>query len=76
MEAFNTPPSASWGSHATCRTCWDAANPDRLPVRLKDFDETCCFCGARTPDGIFVREQADKVAFCKCEPGECELRDE
>ena len=40
-----------------CSPCWEARNPGREPIRLKNLleQETCCWCGNPTQDGIFVR---------------------
>jgi hypothetical protein len=39
-----------------CDGCWSGRYPGRQPVRLKEPEtETCCFCGAQTQAGIYVR---------------------
>jgi len=45
----------SWTQPA-CNRCFEARHPGKTPSRLVDPDvEVCCFCGAATPSGIFVR---------------------
>ena len=49
-------------SHAICRLCWDAQTPDREPTVLRyPHEETCCFCGAVTQEGIYVRENPARL---------------
>lgn len=39
-----------------CGECWAQQNPNRYPVRIKPIEaEICCFCGATTYSGIYVR---------------------
>lgn len=50
--------SSRW-THAICGPCWTERNPERRPVTVNVThreDVLCCFCSARTRDGIFVRE--------------------
>jgi len=43
-------------THNICTTCWDELHPDEEPARMKkSATQTCCFCGNRTHDGIFIR---------------------
>jgi hypothetical protein len=45
--------------HAICAPCFAARNPGREPVRiLPPDDEQCCYCGAPTRDGIYIRDGA------------------
>jgi hypothetical protein len=55
-------------THNICKDCWEERNPGTKPVRLKErHGETCCFCGRKNKDGIFVMEKdRSKVTFCKC----------
>lgn len=48
--------SLSW-THPICRNCWDELHPDepiRSFARIGESNR-CCFCGAETTAGIFVR---------------------
>lgn len=43
-------------THAICMDCWMTKHPDRGPVKARDkVQETCCYCGRATLDGIYVR---------------------
>lgn len=43
-------------THAICERCWVAREGGRPPVTVAGADcEECCFCGASTRGGIFVR---------------------
>ena len=49
-------------THAICTDCWDKKRPDSPAPRLPDGRdiesgplEMCCFCGAGTAAGIYVR---------------------
>jgi hypothetical protein len=55
-------------THNICGECWAKINPDTKPVRLKErHEETCCFCGKKNKDGIFLMEKdPSKVKFCRC----------
>ena len=50
---------SNW-THAMCDDCWKREHPEgRVPIRVvggrqADFD-LCCFCGALTKSGIYVR---------------------
>lgn len=54
-------------NHAQCVACWNRDNPDNLvnARRAQDIVRreslTCCFCGALTWAGIFVREDPAKL---------------
>lgn len=49
--AMNSP----W-THAICVACWDKERPERKPVvAFNNPPETCCWCGAETGAGIYVR---------------------
>ena len=53
---------ADW-THTICEACWRKREPGREPVRLKNpTAEPCCFCGAVTRDGIFVRQDPQDLA--------------
>jgi hypothetical protein len=49
-------------THAICTACWryrtaKAGQPGRVATRVTDaHEEACCFCGASTQAGIYVRE--------------------
>lgn len=44
--------------HAACDDCWEERNPGREAVRIRDAEEVeCCFCGADTSSGIYVRDR-------------------
>lgn len=46
----------SW-THTKCDSCWQAAEPERVPFRLRGAPaETCCWCGRQSTSGIYVRE--------------------
>lgn len=54
----------SW-RHSICLACWKTRNPGREPIALKEPEiETCCFCGAETCDGIYVREDPALTPHC------------
>lgn len=39
-----------------CNDDWEEQNPDRDPTRLTEpNEEVCCFCGALTKSGIYIR---------------------
>lgn len=50
-----------------CRTCWDDEHPYRHPVVVPpgvgDASELCCYCGAETRHGIYVRVDPATVKF-------------
>jgi hypothetical protein len=53
----------SW-TQAICERCWGIAHPGMEPTRLIDPEfETCCFCGAHTDDGIYVRIDPRSVPY-------------
>jgi len=48
---------SSW-THNICPSCWRKREGDqRIPYRVSFMlpAETCCFCGAKNTDGIYVR---------------------
>ncbi len=52
---------SSW-THAICDDCWDAKRPERPSPRDGKGEPTmCCFCGAPTASGIYVREDPKKT---------------
>jgi len=52
---------ADW-THAICRRCWKRREPERMPMCIVNpEEETCCFCGKKTNDGIYVRESPLRV---------------
>jgi len=49
-------------THAICDNCWDAQS-DMPPVKMKNPDtEICCFCGAETKSGIYIRCDPAEIA--------------
>jgi hypothetical protein len=51
--------------HSICEDCYEEQEPGRKPVRVREpEEETCCFCGKPTTDGIFYRFDPSKL---KCE---------
>ena len=54
--------SATEWRHAICWDCWGARYAGRRPVRLLEPDlETCCYCGAGTLSGMYVRADPRRV---------------
>jgi len=44
-------------THSICSDCWDKQRPESPSPREGTGDtECCCFCGAATASGIYVRE--------------------
>jgi hypothetical protein len=53
---------SAW-THAVCHDCWDAQHP-YIPSRrsiASGAAETCCYCGAGTRSGIYVRENPETI---------------
>lgn len=49
-------------THSICVTCWAQREPDRVPHQVRGApSEPCCFCGARTEAGIYVRENPERL---------------
>lgn len=46
--------------HAMCRKCWERLQPVVAYERTA-AEEFCCFCGALTEEGVFVRAVAPNV---------------
>jgi hypothetical protein len=58
----------SW-MHRICEACWRKREPEREPIRVREHPpEPCCFCGANTTAGIYVRE-APWRTLCKTAHG-------
>jgi len=58
--------SALW-QHVICDSCWFFQYPDRHPVKtVERIFKTCCFCGAQTAAGIYVRVAPidPRLKFC------------
>jgi hypothetical protein len=56
-------------NHAICDPCWEAREPTRTPVRRTiPQEEVCCYCGARTTSGIYVRDDPDLVPCAGVHP--------
>ena len=56
-------------THSQCINCWNSQNPGRQPSKFKEEfreTETCCFCGASTRDGIYVRHDPRGLKHCQC----------
>lgn len=53
-------------THLACENCWHILNGEnRQPVRAVDpRGSYCCFCGAETTSGIYVRHHPKGL---KCE---------
>ena len=50
-------------NHPMCQECWDETRGDAVPVRMLDPDpEVCCWCGADTRSGIYVRAHPHRIA--------------
>jgi len=46
---------SNW-THAICDDCWDKQHPDRPSPRAGEGEtECCCWCGAATWSGIYLR---------------------
>ena len=57
----NPHPDSKW-THSICMDCYEREEPDRSPtVMFPPDDEICCFCGARTDDGIYYRKDPEVV---------------
>ncbi|MGH9042659.1 MAG: hypothetical protein ACRDZ3_20785 [Acidimicrobiia bacterium] len=55
--------------HAMCPRCWGAEWGARQPARVDEgTPEICCFCGADTDSGIYVRRDP-AVTPCQGGPG-------
>jgi len=55
--------------HALCRICFAVLHRDQAPWQMRRPNrETCCHCGFRTEDGIYVRN-AEPMLFCDHEAG-------
>lgn len=47
-----------------CRTCWEQRNVGRDPIRVREPPgEKCCYCGAETFEGIYVRVDPRQVPY-------------
>lgn len=60
------PKSKSW-THNMCGACWDRQHQgNRQPHRVThSLTEICCYCGAVTNEGIFVRNDPnDPTLHC------------
>ena len=59
-------------THCICMKCFTEKYPEKGPPfrMLKAPEETCCFCGAKTSDGIYIRHDPRGLKFCKCKEGE------
>jgi len=49
-------------THQICEACWQKREPGRVPTKVIEAEPGhCCFCGERTMDGIWVREDPKKI---------------
>lgn len=56
-----------FANHCICATCFGRNRPGVTPVRLRDPEqETCCFCGMATDEGIYIRAASGEVPHCAC----------
>ncbi len=54
----------SW-THAICEKCWKQEKGGQIPHRIREAaEEPCCFCGAPTSAGIYLRHDP-KLLECK-----------
>lgn len=54
-------------THACCATCFThiTNRPSDKAVRIVAPEpETCCFCGIKTDEGIFIRHEQLSEMFC------------
>jgi hypothetical protein len=54
----------SYWTHLICEQCWAILHPGKPAVKLHGVEDPCCFCGALTSSGIYVRE-ASAGLHCK-----------
>lgn len=55
---------AKWHNAIMCLECWNKYNSNREPVTIEESEReflTCCYCFFQTNDGIFVRDDAEKL---------------
>ncbi len=60
-------------THAQCETCWNAFHPASPPTPVMTLTAdyvVCCFCGAGTSAGIYVRADPDTTPYCEHEEEE------
>lgn len=50
-------------NHNICESCWNNRFKDREPIRVTNIseEEPCCFCNAMNTNGIYVREDPDRM---------------
>lgn len=54
---------SNW-TQPVCDDCWDERNPDRRAARTNSGEpEKCCYCGAETYSGIYVRINPFSVMY-------------
>jgi hypothetical protein len=52
-------------THNICAECWNKKNPGHLVVRAAEhLEDTCCYCGERNGEGIYVRDDPKNTPFC------------
>lgn len=49
-------------NHSMCSECWGKYKLNRVPVRVDDVVNKCCYCSQLTDSGIYVREDPRKIA--------------
>jgi len=52
--------------HSMCLRCWNDRHVDPAPHADGFDEETCCWCGALTTSGIYVRAAVADVNECAC----------
>jgi hypothetical protein len=70
MGLFSRP-ARSNNTHRICRSCWDKRYNGAYPLVVPEQhrrNETCCFCGTTTGEGIYVSNvnARDVRQFCEC----------
>lgn len=56
-------------NHPQCLRCWFGRRGTVQPYRIEPSVLTiCCWCGAQTDEGIFLRAKASDLAFCLNNP--------
>ena len=55
-------------THSICQPCWTKREPNRVAVKVREAEpEPCCFCGATTDTGIYLRCDPRSPAL-RCAP--------
>lgn len=54
-------------NHPQCRRCWTDRRGDDVPHRIVNDDaRVCCFCGAVTISGIYIRVRPGDPSIPHC----------